>query len=84
MDTSEESAAAFRMRLLGSAISTYTVCLLVVPLKLWCRSGRNNGGAMRWGWDDAGSFLALIFASVFFFVGIVGESFLNNTLSTDE
>lgn len=84
MDTSDdESAAAFRRRLLGSAISTYAVCLLVIPLKFWCRFGGTSGGAAtRLGWDDALSFLALIFASVFFFVGIVGMFLLDHHLTS--
>lgn len=72
MSDAEESIHTFRARLLGSAISTYAVCVLVVPLKIWCRMA--NGGAIRLGWDDAMCIVAWVFASVFFFLGMLGES----------
>lgn len=73
MSTGEESLETFRGRLLGSAISTFVVCVLVVPLKLWCRiSKRSRGGVTSLGFDDALCVAALVLATAFFFIGIFG------------
>jgi hypothetical protein len=59
----EESLRTFRMRLLGSALSTYVVIMLVVPLKLYCRV--RQGGWTNLKWDDALTVVTLLFANCF-------------------
>lgn len=69
----EESYSHFQGRLYGSAITTYVLVCLIVPVKLWCRVSRSvGGGNSRLGLDDALSVLALFIASAFFFVCMLG------------
>lgn len=66
----EESQEAYRGRLYGSAISTYIVCMLVVPLKLWCRI--TKGGIAQLGADDLLCVVTLVLVNAFLFNGILG------------
>jgi hypothetical protein len=58
-----ESLDTYRMRLLGSALSTYVFIMLLVPLKLYCRV--RQGGWTNLKWDDALTVTTLVFASCF-------------------
>jgi hypothetical protein len=70
-----ETLEQFRARLDGAAISSYILVMLVVPLKLWCRT---TGGARAssLGWDDTISVVALASANAFFFVCMLGRAFI--------
>lgn len=59
----DESLHTFRMRLLGSALSTYVFIMLLVPLKLYCRV--RQGGWTNLKWDDVLTVTTLVFASCF-------------------
>ncbi|KAF2708705.1 hypothetical protein K504DRAFT_381201, partial [Pleomassaria siparia CBS 279.74] len=65
-----ESLESFHRRLDGTAISTYILILILVPLKLWCR--KRAGGWRNIGPDDAVSVLALLAASVLFWLCMIG------------
>lgn len=67
----DESLHEFRMRLLGSALSTYIAVVLVVPLKLYCRV--RQGGLANLKLDDALTMTALLFASCFTLLCLTGR-----------
>ena len=68
--TTNESLEDFHNRLDGSAITTYVLVMLFVPLKLWCRM--RSGGWRNLGLDDALTVLALLVANAFFYVCMFG------------
>jgi hypothetical protein len=62
--------AEIRANLDGAAISTYAAVMLIVPLRMWCRT--NKAGWAGLGWDDALTFVALIFDNAFFYNVMIG------------
>lgn len=68
---SAAGVASVRANLDGSGISTYILIMLVVPLKIWCRT---SGGRAVLGWDDYLSIMALVSANCFFYVCMLGAS----------
>ena len=66
----EESLAAYRSHLDGSAIATLILVILAVPAKMWCRV--KTGGRASLGWDDALSVVALLWANGFFWITMIG------------
>jgi hypothetical protein len=69
--TEEESLGSFRVRLLGAAVSTYAIIMMLVPLKLWCRV--RSGGWANLGWDDGFSVFGLMFANAFNLTCLIGK-----------
>ncbi|ETS84418.1 hypothetical protein PFICI_02443 [Pestalotiopsis fici W106-1] len=65
-----EDLEQFRARLNGAAISTYILVMLVVPLKLWCRTAVSGWKGL--GLDDYLCVLALACANVFFYICMCG------------
>lgn len=63
------SAAEVRGNLDGSAISTYILYMLLVPLKFWCR---HQSGHKNLGLDDVLIGLGLIAANAFFYTTMIG------------
>lgn len=63
------SAAEVRGNLDGSAISTYILYMLIVPLKFWCR---HQSGQKNLGLDDILIGLGLIAANAFFYTTMIG------------
>lgn len=61
----------FRVRLLGSALSTYVAVMLVVPLKLYCRA--RQGGLANLKSDDALTISALLFANCFTWLSLTSK-----------
>lgn len=70
---SPDSAAAIRANLDGSAISTYVLFMLIVPLKFWCRL---QSGHKKLGWDDYLTGMGAITTNTFFYITMIGESTL--------
>ena len=64
------SSEYVRHNLDGSAISTYVLVMLIVPLKLWCRL---TGGMSNLGWDAALAIASLVIANGFFFNSFIGD-----------
>jgi hypothetical protein len=62
-----------RQNLDGAAISTYTLVMLIVPLKFACRfySGQ---GLSTLGWDDVFVAIACVFANSFFWTTMTGTT----------
>lgn len=67
----QNNSEAYRRRLDGVAISTYALCMIFVPLKLYCR--KRSGGWNNIRLDDYMSVVALLFANAFFYVAIIGR-----------
>jgi len=65
------SAAEVRGNLDGSAISTYILYMLIVPLKFWCR---HQAGHKTLGVDDVLIGLGVIVANAFFYTTMLGLS----------
>lgn len=70
MSDGTESLETFRHRLDGATISTYTLVMILVPLKLWCR--RRSGGWSNLGWDDVITVISLLIANGFVWVSLIG------------
>jgi hypothetical protein len=67
----QESYEAFRVRFDGAAISTYALLMIVVPMKIWCRT--QVSGWKSIGWDDWLSVATLAFANVWFWDNMIGK-----------
>ncbi|KAK5108700.1 hypothetical protein LTR62_008105 [Meristemomyces frigidus] len=63
------SPETVRAHLDGAAISTYVLCMIVVPLKIACRLTQ---GKTNLGWDDTLVVTALVFANAFFYETYIG------------
>lgn len=65
------SAAAIRANLDGSAISTYILFMLVVPLKFWCRL---QSGHKKLALDDVLTAIGAVVTNTFFYVSSKGRA----------
>lgn len=68
---SPTSAATIRATLDGSSISTYILCMLIVPLKFWCRW---QAGHQNLGLDDILIAIGVVVANSFFYLTVIGRS----------
>ena len=68
-----DDAAAIRGNLDGSAISTYILYMLIVPLKFWCRV-QAGGSIKNLGADDYIIGVGVLVANAFFWLTMIGMS----------
>jgi hypothetical protein len=66
----EETYEQFRARLDGALITTYTVAMILVPLKIWCR--KRTGGWSNMGMDELFTLIATLCVSGVFWVIMAG------------
>ncbi|CAH0027323.1 unnamed protein product [Clonostachys rhizophaga] len=79
----QESYEAFRVRFDGAAISTYALLMIVVPMKIWCRT--QVSGWKSIGWDDWLSVATLAFVNVWFWDNMIGvRPYLGKHVGTGE
>jgi len=68
----EETYEQFRARFDGALITTYTVAMLLVPLKIWCR--KRTGGWSNMGLDELFTLIATLCVSAVFWIIMAGRS----------
>lgn len=64
-----DNAANVRSTLDGTSISTFVLCMLIVPLKIVCRI---SVGRVSLGWDDWCAIISLLLANALFYTQLVG------------
>ena len=77
--SSGESFKYIRHNLDGSAIATYVLIILIVPLKIACRI---SNGVNNLGWDDALAVVSLIMANSVFYNDMFGVFLLLSRTSS--
>jgi hypothetical protein len=71
----EETYEQFRARFDGALITTYTVAMLLVPLKIWCR--KRTGGWSNMGIDELFTLFATLTVSGVFWTIMAGKLLLS-------